>query len=108
VKVELKVNYTNIGNLNLSRSLGDLEYKQNKKLPPAEQMITGFPEIMIEDLTGATFMVVACDGIWDCMTNQEICDFINSRLKSKLSLKEICEEIMDNCLAYDIYNGINY
>lgn len=97
-----------LGNLNLSRSLGDLEYKQNRKLPPADQMITAFPEVMIEDLNGSSFMVVACDGIWDCMTNQEICDFINSRLKSKVSLKQIVEEIMDTCLATDIYNGIFY
>jgi protein phosphatase 1G len=96
------------GNLNLSRSLGDLEYKQNKKLSAAEQMITAFPEIMVESLTDdVSFMVVACDGIWDCMTNQEICDFIGARLKNKVSIKDIVEEIMDNCLATDIYNGKN-
>ena len=72
-------------------------------------MITAFPEIMVENLTNdVSFMVIACDGIWDCMTNQEICDFINARLKNKVALKEIVEEIMDNCLATDIYNGIHY
>ncbi len=93
----------------MSRSLGDLEYKQNRRLSPADQMITAYPEIMIENLTSdVQFMVIACDGIWDCMTNQEICDFISSRLKSKVGLKEIVEEIMDNCLATDIYNGIYF
>lgn len=33
------------GNLNLSRALGDLEYKQNTSLPPEEQMITANPDI---------------------------------------------------------------
>jgi protein phosphatase 1G len=95
------------GNLNLSRSLGDLEYKQYKKLPPAEQMITAFPEIMVENLTpDVSFMVIACDGIWDCMSNQEICDLISTRFKARIGMKEIVEEIMDNCLATDIYNGI--
>jgi hypothetical protein len=34
------------GNLNLSRSIGDLKYKQVPHLPPAEQMITAEPDIM--------------------------------------------------------------
>lgn len=33
------------GNLNLSRSIGDLKYKQVTHLPPAAQMITAEPDI---------------------------------------------------------------
>ena len=33
------------GNLNLSRAIGDFEYKSNKKLPAEEQIITANPEI---------------------------------------------------------------
>ena len=36
------------GVLNLSRSLGDLEYKQDLGIPVAERMITCVPEIRIE------------------------------------------------------------
>ena len=36
------------GNLNLSRSLGDFEYKQDKNLSAKDQMITAYPEINIE------------------------------------------------------------
>jgi serine/threonine protein phosphatase PrpC len=68
-------------------------------------MITACPEVMVESLQDVSFVVLACDGIWDCMTNQEICDFINERLKTKMSLKNIVEEIFDKCLAKDIYNG---
>lgn len=32
------------GNLNLSRALGDLEYKKDKLLPPEKQIITAAPE----------------------------------------------------------------
>jgi len=31
--------------LNLSRALGDLEYKKDKNLPPEKQIISGAPEI---------------------------------------------------------------
>ena len=97
------------GNLNLSRSLGDLEYKQNKKLSQEEQMITAFPEVITEKLTSeCDFIVVACDGVWDCKTNQEVADFVCKRLKSNSNAKlsKIVEELLDECLATDIYNGI--
>jgi protein phosphatase 1G len=97
------------GNLNLSRSLGDMEYKQNKRLPAEEQMITANPDLVVESLSNdVSFMILACDGIWDCMTNQEICDFVSERLKkdSKQKLSKIIEEIMDTILAPDIYTGI--
>jgi serine/threonine protein phosphatase PrpC len=71
-------------------------------------MITACPDVTVENLQDVSFIVLACDGIWDCMTNQEICDFINERLKAKLSLTKIVEEIMDNCLSSDIYNGKIY
>jgi len=82
------------GNLNLSRSLGDLEYKQNKKVPVEDQMITANPDVVTENLTpDVNFIVIACDGVWDCMTNQEICDFITERIKKNMKLTKIIEEI---------------
>lgn len=96
--------------MNLSRSLGDLEYKQNKKLKPEEQMITANPDIVEEELTkDINFIVIACDGIWDCLTNQECCDFISERLKNdpKIKLSKIIEEMFDSIIANDLYSG-NY
>jgi protein phosphatase 1G len=96
------------GNLNLSRSLGDLEYKQNKRLPPEDQMITANPDVVVESLTNdINFIILACDGVWDCMTNQEICDFVSDKLKAnpKMKLSKIIEEIIDKILAPDIYTG---
>ena len=34
------------GNLNLSRSLGDLKYKQVPGIPPAQQMISAEPDVL--------------------------------------------------------------
>lgn len=90
------------GNLNLSRALGDLKYKGDKSLPRAEQIITAQPDITKHKLEkGDEFVVLACDGVWDCMTNQEVVDFVSARLKRKMSLKAIIEEILDHCLAED-------
>lgn len=60
------------GVLNLSRSLGDLEYKQERNLSVDNQMITCVPEIKVEKITkNNDFLIIACDGIWDCLTSQE-------------------------------------
>lgn len=50
-------------------------------------------------------MVLACDGIWDCLTNQEVATFIRSRIVEGISLKEICERLMDHCLAEQTGTG---
>lgn len=44
-------------------------------------------------------MVLACDGIWDCLTNQEVATFIRKHVANGVKLPEICERLMDNCLA---------
>ena len=57
-------------NLNLTRGFGDLEYKQNKHLKPEDQMITANPDIKVVDFTSdIDFVIIGCDGIWDCLKN---------------------------------------
>ena len=64
------------GNLNLTRSIGDLKYKQSTEASPADQMITAQPDVRRFELAADDeFMVLACDGIWDCMSSQECVDF---------------------------------
>lgn len=95
------------GNLNLSRSLGDMEYKQNKKIQPEDQMITAYPEVTTSNLQDVDFIFLGCDGVYDCLSNQEIVDFITSRLKKNPNIKlgKILEEMLDQILAPDIYTG---
>ncbi|CAN0473764.1 unnamed protein product [Ectocarpus sp. 12 AP-2014] len=89
------------GNLNLSRSIGDLKYKANKELPPADQMITAEPDLKSVEVTDEDrFMILACDGVWDCMTSQECVDFVGARV-GKMSLSKVCEEVMDACISDD-------
>jgi serine/threonine protein phosphatase PrpC len=58
------------GILNLSRSIGDLEYKSDASLALKDQMITAMPEVKIEKLTpDVQFLILACDGIWDCLSS---------------------------------------
>lgn len=59
------------GNLNLSRAIGDLKYKDNSALPPEAQIITAHPDVRVFELTPADdYFVLACDGIWDVLSNE--------------------------------------
>jgi serine/threonine protein phosphatase PrpC len=58
------------GNLNLSRSLGDLKYKQKKAFSPEEQPITANPDTYVYDLDdNIDFILMGCDGIWEKNSN---------------------------------------
>lgn len=90
------------GGLNLSRAIGDHAYKQNKELSNKEQMITALPDVRILKLNfdEDEFMVLACDGIWNFMSSQEVVDFVRPRLEeNKHKVSHICEEMFDHCLA---------
>ena len=99
------------GNLNLSRGLGDLEYKNNNNIPASDQMITACPDVTTEKLNDdCDFIIIGCDGIWDCLTNQEACDFVKEKLNAEganpyeVKLSSILESMMDKICATDIYN----
>ncbi|CDJ52044.1 hypothetical protein EBH_0046400 [Eimeria brunetti] len=95
------------GNLNLSRSLGDLFYKNNANMPPEKQRITSFPDVRVTPICKEDeFLIIACDGIWDCKTNQEAVEFVRAHLaESKKSrreaLRDACEALCDDCLSPD-------
>lgn len=90
------------GNLNLSRSLGDLKYKQNPHISPEAQMISAEPDIIVTTLCeGDRFFLLACDGIWDCLTCQEASDFVSDKLDVGMSVEEISAEMCRRCLADD-------
>uniref|UniRef100_A0A3B3BGW3 protein-serine/threonine phosphatase n=1 Tax=Oryzias melastigma TaxID=30732 RepID=A0A3B3BGW3_ORYME len=95
------------GGLNLSRAIGDHFYKRNDALPPEEQMISAMPDVKVLTLNeDHDFMVIACDGIWNVLSSQEVVDFISERLKPDESgesrpLSSIVEELLDHCLAPD-------
>jgi len=91
------------GVLNLSRSLGDLEYKLDSKLSVADQMITAVPEIRKEKISGDTaFLVLACDGIWDCLTSQESVDIFGELLPKKSKVSDAVNDVFDKIIASDV------
>lgn len=88
------------GSLNLSRALGDMDYKQRQGMSPEEQMVTAFPEVRSMDLKeGDDFLLLACDGIWDVMTNQEVTSCPRQRPWSSFHAHACVADIV-RCASY--------
>ncbi|PWZ06399.1 hypothetical protein Zm00014a_000931 [Zea mays] len=101
----IKMGHVN-GSLNLSRAIGDMELKQNKFLSPDKQILTANPDINIVELCDDDeFIVLACDGIWDCMSSQQLVDFIREHINTEESLSAVCERVLDRCLAPSTMGG---
>lgn len=45
----------------------------------------------------AAFIALACDGIWDVMSNEELAKFVTDRYRT-ISLEQIISQILDECL----------
>ncbi|ORY32193.1 phosphatase 2C-like domain-containing protein [Naematelia encephala] len=94
------------GNLALSRAIGDFEFKQNFSLSPERQIVTADPEIITHKIDGEEeFLVLACDGIWDCLSSQQVVDFTRRAIANGDSLGKICEDMMVKCLATNSETG---
>ena len=88
------------GSLAVSRALGDYEYKNVNSKGPTEQLVspepdvTKIPRVNKED----EFLILACDGIFDVSTNEELSDYVSSRLAITDNFTEICNDVVDMSL----------
>ena len=90
------------GMLNLTRAIGDLSFKTNNQLKRHEQSVIALPEITkIEDTEGIDFIIMGCDGVWDCVKRQLVCDFVDKEIKENpdKDLSEILKKIFDRCVS---------
>jgi len=96
------------GDLSLSRAFGDFYYKSNASVGEREQKVIAVPEYRVAATTDDDhFVFLACDGVYDVMTNQEIVLYIREaitkqfqegRSDSEIDLGEIAGNLIDRCL----------
>ncbi|KAG2448253.1 hypothetical protein HYH02_006837 [Chlamydomonas schloesseri] len=81
------------GSLAMSRAMGDVKFKA-PELPPDRQAVTAAPDTTQVRLGGSQaaapgdpaaashprLLVVACDGLWDVMERQQVCNFLELQL----------------------------
>lgn len=86
------------GDLASARSFGDFRYK-DEALPPQKQQITVMPDVTILSRSPEDqFLLLACDGIWDVMSNLEATRYVLSALRMGCSEAQACEMLLDECL----------
>ena len=69
------------GELAMSRAMGDYQYKQNAELGPADQMVSCFPDISVHCRSETDdLLILACDGVWDVMSNLEAVSYLQESL----------------------------
>lgn len=103
------------GNLNLSRALGDLEYKKDASKRPELQIISATPDVTVQlRAQDDEFVVICCDGVWDVKTNEQVVAFIRDRLPSPgaevtcQDLESALQDLLDACVSPDprLTNGL--
>lgn len=129
VRIENSGGYVINGRINeilaLSRAFGDFKFKipfieldsnhnkyaaANKKyfkhdlihLPAELLQVSSEPDLMIYDLNylkQPEFIVLACDGIWDCYRNEQLVKTIRDKLALDWSLQHITEFILNDCIS---------
>lgn len=62
------------GELAMSRALGDFRYKINPSAPAHEQLVIAHPDIALHprDKNDDQLLVLACDGVWDVISNDDV------------------------------------
>jgi len=89
------------GNLNLSRSLGDLRFKNNSRLCSTQQAVTAVPDVACVDLQPEhDFLVIASDGIFDVLSSQEVVEFVWQHLvHNGESVLDVAQKMVRHCCA---------
>lgn len=88
------------GKLAMSRAMGDFPYKSQKERAATEQLVIARPDVIrTAREEGDTFVALACDGIFDVMSNDELIAFILAKKEDGLENEKICEEVCRFCLA---------
>lgn len=59
-------------------------------------MISAMPDVRRATISPEDeFMILACDGIWNSLTSEEVVKFVRSRIvKGETRMSAICEEVI--------------
>jgi len=86
--------------LAVSRALGDYEMKGNSELPQDQQLVSPRPDVTCIDRKGdESYILIACDGIYDVAKNEYIIELVKLRMKMNTDLGGMTHDIVNFCLS---------
>ena len=75
-------------------------FKSNKNLKRHDQAVTAYPEVSKFKITSdMEFIIMGCDGVWDCVDVQQLCDYISIKLKEKVQISKIIADLFDQIIS---------
>ena len=84
------------GDLAVSRAFGDFQFKTRPDLPDEEQAVTCKPEIIVYSRPEEECIVLlACDGLWDVMTNEVAAAQVHRLLEAEHPLIACASSMVD-------------
>jgi protein phosphatase PTC2/3 len=92
--------------LAVSRAFGDFDYKGNDQFGPEGQAVCCIPDVVVHQRDKKdNFLVLACDGVWDVMSNEDVKDFVLEQVKIKKDtgvadaiLPDVGDALLEACL----------
>ena len=86
-----------------SRSFGDFDYKAKADLEDTQQAVIAVPEVVVRDRDGNhdLYLVVACDGIWDVYSNEQVAEVILQAAQKEAGANDpaaIGDALLQSCL----------
>jgi len=92
------VSYRVDGVTAVSRSIGDYDYKDNFQSGPEDQAVTCCPEIMEGTVEMGNFFILACDGLWDVMSNEDVGQFIREHREKEQDLNKVANNLANEAI----------
>ncbi|CAJ1448058.1 unnamed protein product [Effrenium voratum] len=84
------------GVLSCSRALGSFELKQ-EALWPEDQKVSCLPDFHKWHATRGDWLILACDGIWDAASNEQVVDRVCRRATKGKDLGQVVEAMLQLC-----------
>jgi serine/threonine protein phosphatase PrpC len=89
--------------LNLSRALGDFRYK-DADLAPEDQKVSPVGDVTTVEIDQEDeFLLIACDGLFELMTWDSVCEYVHERIQ-RMPLAKIAEGLLLECCSPDIHS----
>jgi len=88
------------GQLATTRVLGDFSLNKNL-VPPIPDIVT------YSRKSSAAFIILASDGIWDVMTNEQVASFVSQQISTKTTLENITSQLLDQCLEEESLDNMS-